>query len=76
MKNNILKYGLVTCFWIVYTLPALADPNDPDAGENDDEIQAPIDNWEVVLVIAAIVLGIYFITKHRKNSLWKKARDF
>ncbi len=76
MKQSILKYGLLIYFSLIYSLPALADPNDPDPGENDEEYQAPIDNWEILLVTAAIVLGIYFMTKYRKNSSWKQIRNF
>lgn len=67
MKNKILKYAM-TILWLIYTLPALAMPDNPPSGEGPDETQAPIDHWVIALILAGIVLGIHYI------GLRKKAR--
>lgn len=60
MKRPILKYVLLLYFWMAYMLPLSAYPNDPDANENEAEQQTSIDNWEFVLIIAAITTGTCF----------------
>jgi hypothetical protein len=69
MKNKILKSGFSVLAFLIFTLPILAqdDPNDPYAG--DDPHETPIDNWMLLLVFVALVIGIYFIVKARRNSL-------
>jgi len=67
MKNRILKFGLLAFFWAAYTLPVFAQgPDDPDDG-NDP--QAPIDNWILLLVLAGIALGIYFIIRNQRKAI-------
>ncbi|SMC85793.1 hypothetical protein [Moheibacter sediminis] len=66
MKRGIHKYGLLAFLWLTYTLPALADPNDPDDG---DDPQAPIDNWLLLLILAGVALGIYFIMKNKNKQI-------
>lgn len=66
MKNNILKYGLPAIFWMTFTLPAIAGPGDPDDGGDDPP--ASIDNFMMILILAGIGLGVYFILKYRKKT--------
>ena len=67
MKNNVLKFSLLALFFLTYTLPLMAqeddEPGDPFAG---DDPPTPIDNWEILLVMAAMAVGIYFVSKYRK----------
>jgi hypothetical protein len=67
MKNKILKYGLLTFLSLVYTFPAMGFPGSPESGENEEEMQegAPIDHWELILFIAAIGIGFYFLTRRK-----------
>lgn len=67
MKRGIQKYGLLAFLWLAYTLPAFADPNDPDP--SDDPLPAPIDNWVIMLAVAAAALGIYFVMKYKNKQL-------
>jgi len=68
MKNNLSKYGISAWVYLAYMLPLLAFPGDPDSYENEDEAQSPIDNWEMILIFAAISLGIYFLQHYRKRQ--------
>ena len=68
MKNKILKYGLLTFLWLVYTLPAMAYPGSPESGENEDETGSPIDDWELSLLLIAVILGAYFLMNYRKKT--------
>jgi hypothetical protein len=70
MKNKILKYSLVLFFWMVSLVYVRADfPLSPGSDENEDEQleETPIDNWQLVLMLAAITIGIYFLAKYRKK---------
>lgn len=66
MKRKIHKYGLLAFLWLAYTLPAFADPNDPD---DSDDPQAPIDNWLLLLILAGVALGVYFIMKYKNKQI-------
>lgn len=66
MKNNVLKYALLAMMSLMFTLPALAQ-NEPPI--DDDPPPAPIDNWVLLLVMAAVALGIYFIMKYNKKAI-------
>lgn len=69
MKHYLLKSIASVLFLCMYVFPVLAqeeDPNDPDAG---DDPSAPIDNWMLILVMAAIVVAVYFIQKQRQKSI-------
>lgn len=66
MKNKILKYGLLAIFWFAFTLPASAGPGDPDDGGDDPP--ASIDNFMMILILAGIGLGVYFILKYSKKT--------
>ncbi|MFA7687385.1 MAG: hypothetical protein WCY25_05935 [Moheibacter sp.] len=69
MKNNLLKFGLIAFFWVAYSLPLLAGPEDPDPGDDPPwEDPAPIDNGILVLILAAAAVGIYFLAKYRRKS--------
>jgi len=69
MKKSILKYGASAIIWLVFTLSASAGPVDPPEGDDPPhEGYAPIDSWELILVMAAIILGIYFLVNHRKKA--------
>ena len=55
---------------MVYILPAMAFPGDPESGENQEELEgSPIDNWEWILIMAAICLAIHFIMKNKKKVM-------
>ena len=69
MKNRILKFGLLAFFWAAYTLPVLADDGAEDPPGDDDPSPAPIDNWILLLVLAGIALGVYFIIRNRKKAI-------
>lgn len=69
MKNIFFKYGFTALFALLYTLPLIAQ--DPGTGGTDDEDPdpaAPIDNWVLLLVLAGIALGVYFVMKYRNNK--------
>jgi len=69
MKKNILKYGFPAIIWFVFTLPALAGPADPP-GSDDPPYQdpMPINSWELVLIMIAIIIGVYFLANHRRKA--------
>lgn len=70
MKNNILKFALLAFFWMIYTLPLIAQPVDPP-GEDDPfepEDPTPIDDWMVLLILASAATGIYFRMKYGKGQ--------
>ncbi|MFA7687710.1 MAG: hypothetical protein WCY25_07585 [Moheibacter sp.] len=70
MKNNILKFALMTFFWVAYALPLMAGPEDPDPGDDPPwEDPTPIDNWMLALILAAAAVGVYFILKHRRKAI-------
>lgn len=66
MKNNILKLSLPVIFFLIYTLPLMAQTIDPPDTSDDPEYQeTPIDNWQILLLLAGIVVGLYFMRKYR-----------
>ena len=68
MKKNILKYTLSAIFALAYTLPAFAqDGPGGDGADEEDPLPAPIDNWMILLAIAAIAVGVYYINKQNKS---------
>lgn len=68
MKNNILKFSLLAIFALINTLPLLAGPG--GGGTDDDsEYPAPIDNWILLLVLAAVAVGTFFILKNRRKAI-------
>jgi len=65
MKNKILKYGLVI-MWFICTIPVLAGPVDPPGEDDPPYIDpTPVDSRAILLVLAGIILGVYFVRKHR-----------
>ena len=66
MKMKILRNITSVIFYILSIVPALAEeeeyPDHPPSG-ND----TPIDSWQLVLMLAAITIGIYFLAKYRKK---------
>lgn len=70
MKHNILKFALGSFFWVVYTLPLTAGPEDPDTGGDPPwEDPTPIDNWIWGLIMMGMAIGLYFFTKQRRRLL-------
>jgi len=69
MKNTILKNALMVFFMLVYTIPALAeeDPKNPPSGTDDPP--APIGDWAILLVVVAMLIGIYFYKKQQKRII-------
>jgi len=66
MKNKILKYGLAIV-WLICMIPVTAGPVDPPGGDDPPfEDPTPIDNWVIALILAGIVLGIYYIRFRKK----------
>jgi len=70
MKNYLLKTVTFSLFFVIYTLPLLADDDgpggDPYAG---DDPHAPIDNWLLPLAVAGIVVAVYFILKQKRKAI-------
>lgn len=70
MKNKLLKYGILTFLWFAYTLPALAGPGGGDEdGEGEADPEVPIDNWMLLLILAGIAVGVYFIMRSRRKAV-------
>lgn len=70
MKNNILKFGLLAFLWMVYTLPAIAQPIEPPSEDDPFEPEpAPIDNWVVFLIFMSVAVGVYFINTHKRSYI-------
>lgn len=69
MKNQILKFGLWAFLWMVYTLPAIAQPDDPPTDEDpwEEPDPTPIDNWVLLLILAGVAVGVYFVVKYRRR---------
>lgn len=67
MKHKILNYILPILPLFLYTIPAIAQPNPPDDG--DDPLPAPIDDWVPHLVFAGIIIGIYLVFKYQRKAL-------
>lgn len=61
MKNQLFKYLLPALLWTIYTIPAIADPNDPET--EDDPL--PADNWLIVLFIIAIMIAMHYLYKNK-----------
>ncbi len=68
MKNNILKFGLLALFFLAYTLPVMADLDNPPDYDEDNDPPAQIDNWVLILSFAGIVLGIYFLVQRQQKK--------
>lgn len=68
MKNRILKYGLWAFLWLVYMYPVWAYPGSPESGENEDETGAPIDNWQFLLIMVAIMLATHYLIRGKKKE--------
>lgn len=66
MKRGIQKYGFLAFLLLTNTLTVFAGPNDPDPS---DDPAAPIDNWVMMLVIAGVALGVYFIMKYKNKQI-------
>jgi len=54
--------------WLAYTFPAMAGPVDPP-GEDDPIDPAPINKWALILIMAAITIGIYVIMKYKRKAI-------
>lgn len=56
--------------WAIFTLPAMAGPVDPP-GEDDPiyEDPTPIDNWMLLLILAGVAVGSYFLMKYRQKAV-------
>jgi hypothetical protein len=67
MKNNILKSGLFISFTVCGMLPLFAGPEDPDASPDPDPL--PVDGCIWILVLAAVVLGSFYLWKNKRILL-------
>lgn len=65
MKHKILNYSLPILALFVYTIPALAQPDHPDDGE--DPLPAPIDDWMMILLLIGILIGTYLVFKYQRK---------
>ena len=54
---------------MVYTLPAIAQPVDPPTDDDPLEDPTPIDNWILLLILASVAVGVYFLMKHRRKAM-------
>lgn len=70
-KNNRSVYlSLLFCFFILQSSFSKPQPPPPNkspttpGGQNDvQDVQLPIDEWQEVLIIPAVVMGMFFIYK-------------
>jgi len=70
MKNKLIKSGLLLLMWLVYGLPVLAGPVDPPGGEDPPYIDpTPINQWEFMLIFAAIAVAAYFVMKYQRKAV-------
>lgn len=66
MKAQIIKYTGTTLLYLLSMVPLLAeDEGFPESPPSGDE--TPIDHFELVLVLAAVIIGIYCLKKYRKR---------
>lgn len=73
MKKNILKFTILSLFSLIYTIPALATPGTGGIGDEDEEPSDPvfIDNWQLLLILFGVSVGIYFLNKRKAISILK-----
>jgi len=69
MKNYLLKILTFSLFFVIYTLPLMAQDGPGDDPPIDDDPHAPIDNWILPLAFAGILVAVYFILKRRQKSV-------
>lgn len=72
MRNQIKKTVLMAIMWVFSTLPTYAQgyPVNPPAGDDPiDEPGAPIDNWYMILVAIAVLVGVYVMYRSRRKSI-------
>ena len=67
MKNNILKSGLCIGLTVCSMLPLFAGPDDPYAGPDPDPM--PVDGGMGILILAAVVLGSFYMWKNKRIML-------
>lgn len=66
MKMQIIKYTGTLLLYLLTMVSLLAeDEGFPDSPPSGDE--TPIDHFELVLVLAAVIIGIYCLKKYRKR---------
>lgn len=69
MKNNILKFSLLAIFALINTLPLLAGPGGGGTEDDGEYDPVPVDNWILLLVLAAVAVGTFFILKNTKKAI-------
>lgn len=67
MKKYIFK-PIAILIWLVLMAPLMAGPADPP-GEDDPIDPTPIDNWMLLLIVAGIALGAYYLIKQNKKAV-------
>lgn len=67
MKYKILNYILPILTLFIYTIPAIAQPNPPDDG--DDPSAAPIDDWVMSLLMIGILIGTYLVFNYQRKHV-------
>ena len=72
MKNYLLKFALMAFFMLAYSLPTMAQQDDPkNPPSESDDPPAPIDDAMMLLVMAGILVGGYFLMKRKQMNLVK-----
>lgn len=69
MKNNFLKFSLLACLTIFNVLPVLAGPGGGGTDDGSEYEDLPIDNWVLMLILAGVVIGIYFIAQSKRKAI-------
>lgn len=56
---------------VLYGIEASDDVPGSDEGEKEQLEETPIDNWQLLLMLVAISIGVYFLAKYRKKmEVW------
>lgn len=68
MKAQIIKYTGTILLYLFSMFPLLAEGDEEDyPGHPESWDDTPIDHWELVLGLAAVLIGIYCLKKYRKR---------
>lgn len=65
MKKQMLRDGLIILFFVFGNVALLAEPGDPDAGQDPP---APIDGWVFMLIVMGLMIAGYYLIRYRKMA--------